>query len=224
MIGQVIRQTLGLSLLTSGASEKASEIEATNPEQQSQPEKQEVTAEQSEVAISDLAKQLSLNLDDDEPDWKQVQAMASQLSSTMESLFLKAGIDTSAPIRINIHPYTGTPFVGEHPDKGRIQRLLDETPDILQQIKNVNTVASYSYQISQSNYGVSSSATPMATISTQHTTPEHQAITHNKLHSALEQYEQTIHTTRISMEYKHDMGISLDVLSPSKARRQLPAL
>lgn len=224
MIGQVIRQTLGLSLLTSGASEKASEIEATNPEQQSQPEKQEVTAEQSEVAISDLAKQLSLNLDDDEPDWKQVQAMASQLSSTMESLFLKAGIDTSAPIRINIHPYTGTPFVGEHPDKGRIQRLLDETPDILQQIKNVNTVASYSYQISQSNHGVSSSATPMATTSAQPTSSEHQAITHNKLHSALELYEQTTHTTRISMEYKHDMGISLDVLSPSKAKHQLPAL
>jgi len=224
MIGQVIRQTLGLSLGTSGASESASEIEATNPEQQRQPQKQEVTAEQSEVVISDLAKQLSFNLDDDEPDWKQVQTMASQLFSNMESLFLKMGIDTSAPIRINIHPYTGTPFVGEHPDKERIQRLLDETPDILQQIKNVNTVASYSYQISQSNHGVSSSATPMATTSAQPTSSEHQAITHNKLHSALELYEQTTHTTRISMEYKHDMGISLDVLSPSKARRQLPAL
>jgi len=219
MIGQVISQTLGLSLLNSGVSQKAPQIEAVNSEEQGQTHNQAFSTERAEVVISDTGKELSLNLDSDEPNWKQVQAMASQLSSNMDIAFLKAGIDTTMPIRINIHPYTGTPFVGEHPDKGRIQRLLDDTPDILQQIKNVNTVASVSYQISQSNHGVSSSATPMSSYGAQKTTPEASMGSSTRLQSAIEQYEQTTQTTRISMEYKQDLGITLDVISNAKAKR-----
>ena len=216
MIGQVISQTLGLSLLNSGASQKAPQIEAVNSEEQGQTHNQTSLPEKADVVISDAAKELSLNLDADEPNWKQVQAMASQLSSNMDIVFLKAGIDTSKPIRINIHPYTGIPFVGEHPDKGRIQSLLDDTPDLLQQIKNVNTVASYSYQISQANHGVSSSATPMSAMMS---TPASESVVNTRLQTALEQYEQTTQTTRISMEYKQDVGITLDVLNLSKSRR-----
>lgn len=219
MIGQVISQTLGLSLLTSGASPKASDTETVNPDKETQNGRHELQADRPEVVISDAAKELSINFSDDEPNWKQVQMMASHLFSNMDSLFMKAGINTAEPIRINIHPYTGIPFVGEHPDKGRIQRLLDETPEVLQQIKNVNTVASFSYQISQSNHGVSSSATPMANAPTQRVNTEHESLNSTRLQSALEQYEQTTHTTRISMEFKQDIGISLDVLSTSKNRR-----
>lgn len=220
MIGQVISNTLGLSLLNTGTSRSSSQIEAVNAEEQGQSHNQTTLPDRPDVSISDLAKELSLNPEDGEPNWKQVQMMASQLASNMDTVFLKAGIDTSKPVRINIHPYTGIPFVGEHPDKGRIQRLLDDTPDLLQQIKNVNTVASYSYQVSQSNHGLSSSATPMSSAPTQNNTPtESNQVSNTLLQTALEQYEQTTQTTRISMQYEHDVGITLDVLSSKKPNR-----
>lgn len=219
MIGQVISQTLGLSLLNTGASQSSPQVEAVNAEEQGQSHNQAAIPQRPDVSISDLAKELSLNSDSDEPNWKQVQMMASQLASNMDSLFLKAGIDTSKPVRINIHPYTGIPFVGEHPDKGRIQRLLDDTPDLLQQIKNVNTVASYSYQVSQSNHGLSSSATPMSSSTTQSAQPESNKVTSTRLQNALEQYEQTTQITRISMQYEQDVGITLDVLGSNKSSR-----
>ena len=219
MIGQVISQTLGLSLLNTGASQSSPQVEAINAEEQGQSHNQTATPQRPDVSISDLAKELSLNSDSNEPNWKQVQIMASQLASNMDNLFLKAGIDTSKPVRINIHPYTGIPFVGEHPDKGRIQRLLDDTPDLLQQIKNVNTVASYSYQVSQSNHGLSSSATPMSSPTTQNAQPESNKVTSTRLQNALEQYEQTKQTTRISMQYEQDIGITLDVLGSNKSSR-----
>ena len=219
MIGQVISQNLGLSLLNTGASQSSPQVEAVNSEEQGQSHNQAAIPQRSDVSISDLAKELSLNSDSDEPNWKQVQMMASQLASNMDSLFLKAGIDTSKPVRINIHPYTGIPFVGDHPDKGRIQRLLDETPDLLQQIKSVNTLASYSYQVSQSNHGLSSSATPMSLPTTQSAQPESNKVTSTRLQNALEQYEQTTQTTRISMQYEQDVGITLDVLGSNKSSR-----
>jgi len=214
MIGQVISQTLGLSLSTSAGKHTAPHIESVNSEEQGQSHNQSFLPSKSEVEISDTALELSLHLTEDEPNWKRVQAMASQLSSNMDSNFLKAGIDTSQPIRINIHPFTGIPFVGDHPDKSRIQNLLDNTPSLIEQIKNVNHVASYSYQASQAANGISSSATPMndAYLRTSKANPN------TRLQSALEQYEQSSQVTRISMQYQQGIGITLDVLSPKNKR------
>lgn len=215
MIGQVITQTLGLSLLTSGASQQAPKINEVGSEEKDQTDHQTSAAKSPDVVISELGKELSLSIEENEPNWKLVQTMAAQLSSSMDSIFLKAGIDTSKPIRINIHPYTGIPFVGEHPDKGRIQRLLDDTPDLLRKIKNLNSVASYSYQISQSNHGLSSSAKMEQLVSLSNTGE----INSNKLQAALDQYERTTQITRISMEYKADVGITLDVIGNNRPKR-----
>lgn len=102
---------------------------------------------QGQMQISDTALR---RLSDTEPrptDPQKIQAQAAQLASHLDSAFLKAGIDTREPVRINIHPLTGIPFVGEHPDKLRIQNLLDDTPDLVDQIRNVSLLASYHYQV-----------------------------------------------------------------------------
>jgi len=149
MIGQVISQTLGLPMMAQGFA-KTKQVEAVLPEETGQSHNQSSAKyPEGQVQLSAQAQNLSKSLQDSQPNWQQVQALAAQLSSNMDSLFLKAGIDTSMPIRINIHPFSGIPFVGEHPDKERIQALLNDTPDILSQIKHANSIASYSYQVSQ---------------------------------------------------------------------------
>lgn len=214
MIGQVISQSVGLSLQSTGGSLRTPEIEEVSSEEKSQSHNQAFYTKRPEVSLSETALELSQSDPGAEPNWKQVQAMAGQLSSSMDTVFLKAGIDTSQPIRINIHPFTGIPFVGEHPDKGRIQRLLDDTPDILQQIKNVNSVASFSYQASQASHGVPSSVGRTQSISQSMTGQ----ISGTRLQSALGLYEQASQATRISMEYKKDVGITLDVINSSSPR------
>lgn len=188
------------------------------------PAQAEAEAEETSIQLSEQALQLSQNLSDKKPDWQQVQALASQLSTNLDSLFLKAGIDTSQPIRINIHPYTGMPFVGEHPDKNRIQTLLDDTPNLLQQIKNVNAVASYSYQVSQSMHGVSS----LNATDNSHTfsanpvfknTPGPALQQYQQQQTALGFYEQNTGTTRVAVEYRQDTGVALDIIAPGKNAR-----
>lgn len=215
MIGQVISQTLGLPAMNLGSFSKSAPVEEVASEENGQPHNQSFSTRSQEVVISDTAQKLNQELSSDQPNWQEVQALAAQLSSSMDSAFLKAGIDTSQPIRINIHPFTGIPFVGEHPDKNRIQALLDGTPELLQQIKNVNTVASYSYRVSMDQHGLSSASSLKAQMAVSDT----QEPVSGRLKSALQLYEQTTQTTRLSMEYRQDVGITLDVLSSGTARR-----
>ena len=214
MIGQVISQKLGLSLFNSGASTKSQLAKDVSSEER-EAKGDGTLAAVEKVAISTAAIELSQNPIDGQPDWQRVKALAGQLSHTMDTLFLKAGIDTSQPIRINIHPYTGIPFVGEHPDKERIQTLLDETPDLLQQIKNVNTLASYSYQASQFSHGLSSSATALDLSALALFVND----VDNRTQSALEVYEQNSQIARLSIQYQQDVGVTLDAITSKKNRR-----
>lgn len=207
MIGQVISYTTGLSLFNTGESRQFPQVEEVSSEEKGQSHNQPFITHKAEVNISKPAMELSLRNEAEEPNWEQVQAMASQLSNNMDSMFLKAGIDTSQAIRINIHPFSGIPFVGDHPDKSRIQSLLDNTPSVLEQIKNVNALASYSYRASQAVHGAVSSAVGINSQNTEVSA---------KLQSALQQYEQSSQITRLSMEYQKDIGITLDVMAGGK--------
>lgn len=220
MIAQIISQTLGLS---SPGSEASPPPVAEQPPVQGRQEQSRSDTESGQVRdkvrLSETGVELSRKLPEDQPDWQQVRAMAAQLSTNMDSLFLKAGVDTSQPIRINIHPYTGIPFVGEHPDKSRIQNLLDHTPDLLEQIRQVNAVASYSYQASQSQHGLNSNAT-VSLQNNNAATPPNMPSQASLRQSAMELYEENLQTTRLSMAYYPQQGIDLDVISLNQPRRQ----
>lgn len=195
MIGQVLTQKLGLPMMIPGfASQKATPAIPDSLTHAGDNAEHDATLSE-QVSLSQKARQLNAQTNEDEPDWQQVQEMAGQLSFSLQRLFLQAGIDTSEPVRINVHPYTGMPFISNHPDKARIQALLNGMPDILDQIRSVNAAASYSYKVSQSHHPASANLPGQV----------------NKVQNALTQYTQNAQTNRIALEYNQDSGISIDV-------------
>lgn len=195
MLGQILKSTIGLP--GNMLAVQKPEPNTTDPKDQKQQDsKDSVKHHYSQVEISAAAKNLNNIADDAGVDWQGVETLGSRLSQSLDAVFAQYGIDTSTPININVNPFTGVPFVGEHPDKARIAQLLQNQPELMKQIQTINSVANYSYQSSQRD----------STQSAAPTTPQA-----SRVQSALNQYAQNSQNSLVSLQFDKVNGLIVSV-------------
>lgn len=201
MLGQILRNTLELPASMLAATKPESKVNATDPNGQKQQSSEEsVKHHYRQVELSSAAKNLNTVADEAGVDWKGVQTLGSRLSTSLDATFAQHGIDTTKPIKININPFTGIPFVGDHPDKGRIAQLLQNKPELMKQVQTLNSVANYSYQSSERE-----SAQPAAPTSPQA----------SRVQSALNQYNQNSQNSLVSLQFDKVNGLIINVNNQS---------
>jgi len=195
MLGQILKSTIGLP--GNMLAVQKPEPNTTDPkEQQKQDSEGSVKHHYRQVELSSAAKNLNNVADDAGVDWQGVETLGSRLSQSLDAVFTQYGIDTSKPININVNPFTGMPFVGDHPDKVRIAQLLQNKPELMKQIQTINSVANYSYQSTQRDS--SQSAAP--------TTPQA-----SRVQSALNQYTQNSQNSLVSLQFDKLNGLIVNV-------------
>lgn len=210
MLGQILRNAYGNFTNTHQLSVKnvdSNQSDSAKHEQQNLPKGFD-SSEQ--VKISSAAQSLNENNDALSSDWKGVKTLSARLRTTLDAIFLASGVDTSTPIKISVDPSSGKLRVGNHPDKARIEALLNDRADVGKQIFSVTSVANYSYQTDklhavQDNNAINSTlpnngiggainAQPMA-----------------KVNSALRQYKQTAQEDRLNLIYDNTNGIGFEM-------------
>ncbi|OPX56663.1 hypothetical protein SAMN02745127_00471 [Oceanospirillum multiglobuliferum] len=210
MIGQILKNAYGNFTGTHQLSVKnVDEHQSESPKHEQQNLSQNFSSSE-QVKISSAAQSLNENNDALSSDWKGVKTLATRLRTTLDAIFLASGVDTSTPIKISVDPSSGKLRVGNHPDKARIESLLNERADVGKQIFSVSSVANYSYQTDKLQQ-VQESTSLNSSLPNNGIGGEVNTQSMAKVSSALRQYKQAAQEDRLNLIYDNTNGISFEM-------------